>query len=444
MSKFSGILGFVVLVFGGLTAHSAETDWSQPPLLCVEDIVPKVPSRPCLDLSKVAEPAKEWPVDLPPEELAFWQRQKFGMGYCRSEEILRREAAAPGSMKPSAVEVSWMRMTAVRNHDLKVKAVYDAALAYKIPPHVLTGALFQESLFSDLSIADDGGNFSCGVAQINLSEWCNWANKQSSDKKRQMGWPTSAISCGTVANKAQIKPFYDIAVSRLKDLPTYRLQAEHFANISFEQVVAGFPAGTDDIQKLRYQTATSFIRNCGTPTDAIMAKANELNLLYTQFVPAGLKQNETYSRKDRNQMACLRESNAKTYPLHTGWVLAVGAYNAGPRAVDIMAANKKWTRDQVSRAETFSGFNPKQLVSSIYKAGVYNAAIDAIEMNDLSGRAITVKWMKMCVLQRHVARVVQHTTQPLIPPLADTLEGTFGCGTFPGDSYRERAGLEIF
>jgi hypothetical protein len=420
------------LLFNAAGTKARATDWAQPPLLCVEEVVPQIPKRDCLDLSKVADPTKELPADLPADDLAYWKSQKFGLPYCRALEILRREETNPGSMRPAAVEIAWMRKTAVQNHDVKVKAVYDASETYQVPPLVLTGALFQESIFSELGIAEDGGNYSCGVAQINATEWCRWANGQTDAKKIEMGWPSAEVNCTTEASPKLIKPFYDIAVTRLAGLPIYRLQKEHFQNISFDDVKAGFPSAPEQTLRLQYQVARSFLDTCGAPVDAIMAKANELAHLYSEFVPAGMKQNEIYSSGDKFQRACMRESTVNTYPLHTGWLLAVGTYNAGPRAVDIMSAFNGWSRAAVSDAKTFQGFDVKSMIASIYKAGVYNPALNVLEMNDLDGAPIQVKWMKMCVLQRHIARVVQHVTQPLVSPLADTLEGPGGCNSFPG------------
>ncbi|HVK59923.1 MAG TPA: hypothetical protein VM432_00160 [Bdellovibrionales bacterium] len=420
------LLCFVVFWSGAVFA----TDWSQPPLLCIEEVVPRVPDRPCLDLSKVAEPSKDFPADISEADRKYWTSQKFGLGYCRSLEVLRREERTPGSQKPSLVELSWMRAIAVNNYDTKVAAIYEAALKYKMPPHVLTGALYQESIFAELGVANDGGNFSCGVAQINLTEWCNWANKQSAAKKAEMGWPAK-VACSEVPS-ALIKPFYQIALSRLNGLPEYRLQPEHFEDIPFDQVSADI-SGTFEQKQIRYQAARSFLDHCGSLVDAITAKANELSVLYTGFVPKGLKDSERYMVGEKFGRQCLQESSSGTYPLHTGWMLAVGSYNAGPRAVDIMAAGKNWTRADVAQASTFAGFNPKELVSAIYKAGTYNKEIDAVEMNDLSGKPIRVKWMKMCVLQRHIARVVQHVTQPGVPVLADTLEGSLGCNVIPNE-----------
>jgi hypothetical protein len=424
---------FVSVVLTSMPIAAYATDWAQPPLLCVEEVVPKVPDRECLDLSKVVEPAKDFPSEISAEDLAFWKAQKFGLSYCRALEILKREEANPGSQKASSVEISWMRKTAVLNHDLKVNAVYQAAHAYDVPPHILTGALFQESIFSELGVAEDGGNFSCGVAQLNSSEWCRWANSLTSSQKTQIGWPRGAVDCVDDANPVFIKPFYAIALTRLGGLPEYRLQPEHFKDIAFTDVVAGFPEGTAEKQKLRYQTSRSFLDHCGEPVAAITAKAHELERLYTEFVPQGMKMNQIYKDGEKFNRVCAADSTSRAYPLNTGWLLAVGAYNAGPKAVDIMAAYKNWNRSDVAKAETFSAFDAKSLIESIYKAGVYNSTLNVLEMNDLDGLPMKVKWMKMCVLQRHIARVVQHVTQPNIPPLADTLEGPQGCNTFPGN-----------
>lgn len=404
----------------------AATNWAQPPLACIEDIIPAIPSKPCPDLSDLVNPLRDEP-NLPEQELAWWKGQKFALGYCRSVEVLRREKQTPGSQTAGAIELSWMRTNAVKDRELKVKAVYDAAEAHAVPPHILTGAFMQESIFAPLGIADDGGNFSCGVGQINLTEWCDWAEKQSPTKKKAMGWPLNGVSCGTEASKIFAKPFYDIAVKRLGGLPTYRMNATHLQKISLSEVAPAWKEISTSEQKRRYQLTTAFINSCLKAEDAIPAKAYQLKKLYSYFVPSGLKAHEVYQSGSKFQKKCVRPLNSKVYPVQTGWLVAVGAYNAGAKVQDAMAYTRRWSQKDVSRKETFTGFTPQDLVASIHKVGKLNPKTGRVEFKDLRGNDMSWTPFKICILQRHIARIVQHVTQPNVAPLVESLEGAAGC-----------------
>src|SRR5690606_1495929 len=99
-------------------------------------------------------------------------------------------------------------------------AVYEASLAYDIPVQTLIGGLYQESLFSELGIASDGGNYSCGIGQANLLEWCGWASEQSEDLRQKLSWPN--VRCSELS-LSLVKPFYQIALKKLKGEPEYKL-----------------------------------------------------------------------------------------------------------------------------------------------------------------------------------------------------------------------------
>jgi hypothetical protein len=408
------------------------TNWAQPPLACIEEVIPAIPDRPCPDLSNLPNPGKDDPTGLPADELAWWKSQKFALNYCRAVEIFRREKEKPGSMTPGSIEVSWMRLKAVENSKLKVQAVYDAGDTYQVPPHILTGALMQESIFANLGVADDGGNFSCGIAQINLTEWCHWAEAQPKKKKSEMGWPTGGVDCGVEAVRSHVKPFYEAGLKKIGSLPTYRLEPEHTKNIPFETVAAAWPEASKSEKQRRYKIANSFLNYCGNANDAIKAKAYELRLLYSLYVPTGLKQHEVYPEGQKFNKQCLRLMNSKTFPVQTAWLVAVGAYNAGAKVQDAMAATNRWSKSEVTLKTTFAdfnkvGFTPKDLVSSIWNVGEYNASTQRVEFLDLEGNLTQWKPFKVCILQRHLARVVQHVTKPGVAPLVESLEGTAGC-----------------
>ncbi len=426
---------FAVLAMTFPVTGFAATNWAQPPLQCIENVVPAAPTKTCIDFSGVVNIAKDDPA-VSAAELEWWKNHKFAYGYCRSKEILRRESANSGSMTAGLIQISWMRMMAAKDHDLKVKAVYDSSEKYGVPPHILTGAIMQESIFSNLGVADDGGNFSCGIAQINLVEWCSWAETQSAAKKAAMGWPASKVDCNTGVSREYVKPFYEIGLKRLGSLPSYRLETSHTQNISSNSVASAWADASDSEKIRRFKITKSFLDNCGSPVDAIHAKAFQLKALYSRYVPEGLRQHETYAPGQKFQLQCQRPLNARVYPVQTAWVLAVGAYNAGGRVQDAVASTHRWSSTDVSNRSTFanfnsldgnSGFNPKDLVSSIYKAGRYDSAIKKVQFMNLGGKQMEWGWFKQCILQRHMARVVQHVTRPGQTPLVESLEGADGC-----------------
>ncbi|MEK7355201.1 MAG: hypothetical protein AAB250_02040, partial [Bdellovibrionota bacterium] len=271
----------IVTVCSGAAKAQTLTDWSNPPVMCVEEVVPDVPDRACPDLSMVVDIAKE-PLDayIDPVDLPYWKARKYRIPYCRSKEILARETATPGTFTPGTMALVNMRLKATAKHDLKVDAIYSASRASGVPALALTGALMQESLFAELGISDDGDNFSCGVAQINLYEWCNWANGLSAAKKLEIGWPQTGHRC-LPDDRLLIKPFFEIAKTKSS---TSNVDTDHFKGIKLQDVVAKFPKGNLPTQEFRFALATSFLNNCANPTNAISAKANELADLYRNFI----------------------------------------------------------------------------------------------------------------------------------------------------------------
>jgi hypothetical protein len=413
-------------------------NWAQPPLGCVEEMVPHradSAQHPCPDLTQVANPMRDWPADLAPAEKTYWYGQRRGINICRSEEVLRREKAAPGSMNAAWVELSWMAVDSLRDQAAKVQAIYDASRATGVPPHVLTGAVYQESLFSELGVADDGGNYSCGVEQINLIGWCAWMNKQSAADRAAMGWPTQNLNCNdpNIITLSFFKPIYEIAKTRLNGLPEYRLVKEHFQKIPLSSFVDQWPAAAPEVQQLRYQLIMSYINNCSDPRKGILAKANELAAIYNQFVTPAMKAKDRYAAGQHFNRTCREQSADNAYPLHTGWLMAVSAYNAGPRSFDALAYYNKWNKDDMNNPSVIANLVPSDIVTSLYWAGKYNPQTDDIDFLGLNGQEKSWTWFKGCVAQRHIARVMQHVT--LLPEFfVDTLEGNFPCARTTRDA----------
>lgn len=393
-------------------AHtSSNVDWAQPALGCVEEMVSHVESAPCLDLSGVANPLVDWPTTLTQPEFDYWYAHRRGLAYCRAEELLKREVASPGSQGPNALELSWMVVESVKNYETKVNAVYEAANQSGVPPLILTGAIYQESLFAELGLADDGGNFSCGVQQINLSGWCSWANTLSEQEKIAMDWPLN-IDCSDsqLIDLKLIRPLYEIALTQLNGLPEYQLQASHFSNITQADVEPFWSKAAPEIQTLRFQTIRSFINNCTDPRRGILAKAHALAKLYNSSISTAFKAKDRYTSGDSFHRSCSQAAKDDAFPLHTGWLLTVAAYNAGPRAIDAVAYYNSWGKTEFNDSVAIQDFTPDQIINSIFWSGQYNPTTDKIDYTNLNGSPRSWPWYTACIAQRHIARVIQHVT----------------------------------
>lgn len=318
---------------------------------------------------------------------------------------------------------------ATADRDVKIKEIYDASERHGLPPQVLFGALMQEASFTNLGISADGGNFSCGIGQVNVREWCEWANQLDSRAKKAMEWPERSIPCDEANLPAGVtKPFYDIARTRAPSLSGEKRGSEFYTEIPYSAVkeklfqvlmpiptdgTASLPAIaiTEDVVAARYQAASSFTRYCGDVRKNIRAKAKALAILFKEAVPIGLQKTETYPAGTGFKRKCMR-SNGKVYPLHTGWLTAVAMYNAGKKFMPRLASYYRMTKADYENEAIWSGFNPKRLVEGIYGGGVYNPETNELNYFDLDGIPIEASWYKACVAQRHVARVVQYSTLP--------------------------------
>jgi hypothetical protein len=230
----------------------------------------------------------------------------------------------------------------------------------------------------------------------------------------------------SVVNLSYLGPLYDIAKTRFDTLPEYRLDKSHFAGITLADVIDKWPAATVDTQILRFQLIRSFIDNCTDPKLGILAKASELKSLYDNFISSAFQNKDRYSANIRFNRQCRQTPKDNAYPLHTGWLMAVAAYNAGPRAVDALAFYNQWNPAAFNDPATVADFMGDKIVESIYWAGKYNSTTDKIDYVNLDGQSRSWPWFTACVAQRHVARVMQNVT--LLPEyFVDTLEGQYPC-----------------
>ncbi len=410
-------------------------DWLQPPVGCVEEVMIQAPEGRgfyCPDLSQTLDPWLDFPADMTSDEIAHLKKFKAReMTICRSREVQKRETASPGTFTPGRVQTTWMFVEGERDSAKKARAIALAANENRMPPQVLLGALTQESLLANLGIADDGGNFSCGIGQVNLQEWCNYVHSRPESEAVALGWPVSqeraalgvsastpwadlaTQACGSsVLSLELVRPFHRIAETRLAGLPGYKLNAGHFKGIALADVIGSLPSGSTAMTAFRFASARAFIDRCSDLNTGIRAKAWNLAKLHSLWVPSSAKQSQTYVAGVKFNRVCAQSVTTREYPLSLAWLLAVSAYNAGPRMLDLVAHSRKVTRTEFQTRTFWNAMDPLRVIESIFWGAKYNPETDLLDYRDLGGVARSNLWFKQCVAQRHIARVIQHVTLP--------------------------------
>ncbi|MES2526476.1 MAG: hypothetical protein V4598_05290 [Bdellovibrionota bacterium] len=383
----------IMIALLGLSLTSlAFAGWENPAVQCPEKILPQ--GYPCLDLSAVANVWDDFPTGMTTEEINEWKYNRApDLKLCRYNEISVREMERPGTFTPVQVQIAWMVTSGGRNPEKKLQSVISASKKYSIPPHVLLGAITQESLLASLGISPDGGNYSCGIAQLNISEWCEGVQSLTQAEKDAIKWP--AIACSSI-NSAMIEPFYNIAFRRLGTRPDYRITASDFAGITASDV---------RLPEKTFLAVNSFIQNCQNDELSIRFKANVLKNLFVNYVPSEMKNRELYTQDSQRPASCKVPNTTNYYPLHSGWLLAVAAYNAGPRVSSLV-------EHYFSNVSPLPAIAPKDLVEALHWGGKVRAGTSSVVFTGRNGKTLTQSWYKSCVVQRHVSRVVQHVTLP--------------------------------
>ena len=380
-------------LIGLLLSAFAFAGWENPAVQCPEKILPQ--GYPCLDLSGVVNVWDDFPAGMSVEEMNEWKINRApDLKLCRYNEMLIRETERPGTLTPIQVQIAWMVTTGGRNSEKKLQSVISASKKYSIPPHVLLGAITQESLLASLGISPDGGNYSCGIAQLNISEWCEGVQALPQAEKEAIKWP--AIACSSI-NSAMIEPFYNIAFKRLGNRPDYRMTSTDFEGITATDV---------RLPEKTFLAVNSFIQNCQNDELSIRFKAAVLKNLFVNFVPAEMKNREIYSQDSQRPASCRIQNTTSYYPLHSGWLLAVAAYNAGPRVTSIVEHYFQ------PGANSLPAISPKDLVEALHWGGKVRSGTSSVIFTGRNGKTLTQSWYKSCVVQRHVSRVVQHVTLP--------------------------------
>lgn len=388
-------------------AAGALTQWENPAVLCPEEILPQ--GLTCLDFSKVKDPLTQFPEEATSAEILDWKNNKAAdLRLCRNQEIIHREELNPGTFGEGTLEVAWMIVDGAKNISEKLEAIEAATKSTGIPAQILIGALKQESGLSSIGLSPDGGNFSCGMAQLNIQEWCQTMNRLPKDKRIALGWPS--ISCDEEVLPTNIvKPLYDIAIKNAGNRPSYLLTSDDFKNITYDDVKDHTFFNLFSTSKMNhnsFKAAASFAKNCQNSYLSIISKAQTLKSLFDNFVPKSLREAELYSEGQTFPRICKNAYSSKAYPLHTGWLLAVGMYNAGPLQAKLIAHYYQ------VKDNKFPAINPLGLIEALHWGGKWKEGTDNVVFADQSGKMLAQKWFKSCIVQRHVARVIQHVTLP--------------------------------
>lgn len=391
----------ILLLLIAISSFSLSAAWDQPRVLCPEEILPQ--GFPCPDLSEVRDVFTDFPKDFSAEDIRLWKYERSkDLKLCRYQEALDREERRPGTITPLQRQISWMIVQGGKKSAEKLEAVLRSAAKYSMPPQILLGAMTQESLLADLGISPDGGNYSCGISQLNVQEWCAGVSRMSSSERAGMGWP--AVDCRSLPSTI-VAPFYEIAKLNLGSRPAYMIDKSDFSGVRFEDVEAKL-SGSSETKRVLYSAVMSFINNCQDPSLAIPFKAFNLNDLFVRYVPAKLRFQNTYASGETFQKSCRNRYDSRYYPLHTGWLLAVATYNAGPRQVQLLEHYLQVKDD------AFPTLYPTDLIEALYWGGTIKESNKRTYYVGQNGRLQSQPFYKSCVVQRHVARVVEHVTQP--------------------------------
>jgi hypothetical protein len=345
-------LGILLSFFSSYSfGDSKQMDWSQPPALCPEEVIP---------------------------------------GLENMKRVGEKYLANPLSLKSGdEFEDSYINVKAPEDISDKISTIYESANYYEMPVSVLLGSLAQESSFADDSLGRDGGNYACGIAQLNVVEWCLWGRSLNEEQASALQFPKSDMEkydkenphgdfCNSdYMDPKLVEPFMNILINKFKVSSPNQMPMENYKKLSFQSMKGNLSGKTEDIQKLQYDVSQSFFGHCAEHRVSIPALAYILNDLYKNYVPTELKSTERYSAGEHFYKSCKTEIKSNAYPFNTGWVLTDVMFNCGEKIVQDISKIK---------TQSWSDFNPTILVGYLKTLGL-NHHISAV-INRASDRAI--------------------------------------------------------
>jgi hypothetical protein len=169
-------------------------------------------------------------------------------------------------------------------------------------------------------------------------------------EQTKAGWPVKAMSLwkkshpgknfctSTYLSLNLMQGWYKRAVAKLNGLPEYRLEKKHFQGFAASEIMKEFPAADGETQSARYNALKAFINNCNNVDFAIRGKARTLANLFEAYVSKRSKESQMYKSGETYERNCAYTWKSPYHPAHPGWLLAIGIYNTGPRAVEMIHA----------------------------------------------------------------------------------------------------------
>ena len=104
----------------------------------------------------------------------------------------------------------------------------------------------------------------------------------------------------------------------------------------------------------------------------------------------------------------------------------MAAYNAGPRAVNAVTYYNQWNHNEYNSHSFVKYLDPSALIASLYWSGKYSTADDSFHFQTMQGSWESWTWQTACVVQRHIAKVIQNNT--LLPVFfVNSLEAPYSC-----------------
>lgn len=277
--------------------------------------------------------------------------------------------------------------------------IYAVSQQYGVPSDVLFSAIYQESDFDHYGVNLDYGNYSCGVAQINISGWCQTI---ANDPKyaQKYNWP-GHIKCDSLddLNQKIMAPFLT-AIQASRPMTKSGTEPADYLKLPPQQMIAQMPGGNYESKRLYYDAAMSFGAHCSDIQIGIVAMAKSLREVNHDYVPAELK---------------------RVHP-HTAWVIADAIYNIGPVLVTLLQNAKG--------PGVWKTLDPQKVVdilSSYYAKRPANATLDTtFTAHSEDDGDQQVKYFMTCVNQRHI----EHILRAALPPqLAGAINAsTENCG----------------
>jgi hypothetical protein len=324
--------------------------------------------------------------------------------------------ASNKDMNSEKYQDTWVYVKATDAREEKIAAIYDAADLYNMPPTVLAGALLQEETLYDQGVVSDFGNWACGIGQINVNDWCDWANNASSDVKDRIAWPQASIEaflkthpstnpCDTNFIKPDYaKPFQQIFLKRMHkehpDFPEYMLDASYTqkperieykdVEIELREITAQHlkERGDDPLEAvknereaeaLRFEIARNFVENCSDHHNGVPALAYTIKKVFDSL-PKDLREAQQFTADHPRKPGCERVPVTTAYPLQVGWLLADAVYNAGD---EILPGVYHYQKSHHISAEAFG---PQELVNAIdYALSLKHTGISAIGKKEAVG-----------------------------------------------------------